>query len=177
MRSRSVLRDLRLVPMSEWPRHLRRARKILSYELGLGDAKVRAVLITSYYAAHHCAQAINQRSLDIAAFAERLKFRKIFGRLGKCAQRSPAYLRRALDRGICSAIRDSIVDAEGIEALIRALIAAFARFPREASYLTVLRAITPRPSLLKSANFESRNRLRRCAAQASELLQRDHAAP
>jgi hypothetical protein len=110
--------------MAEWPRHLRLARNILSDELGLDEGEAQVALITSYHAAHICAQAINQRSRDIAAFAERVKLRKIFGRLGKCAQRSPAYLRRALDHGVRSAI------SETIEALIHALVAALPDFQR-----------------------------------------------
>jgi len=109
MRPDSVLRDLAVVPMAEWPKHLRLARTILSDELGLDDARAQAVLIASYRASHACAHAINERSRDIAAFAERLKLRKIFRRVAKCARRSPAHLRRVLDRGVSSAIRDSIV--------------------------------------------------------------------
>lgn len=176
MRPDSVLRDLAVVPTADWPRHLRLARNILSDELGLDDARAHAMLFASYRAGHACAQAINERSRNIADFAACRKLRKIFTRVAKCARRSPAHLRRALDRGISPALRDSIVDAESIEALIHALVAAFARFPKEASSLTVLRAITPRSSLPKFANFESRNRLLRCFAEASDLLQQDYAA-
>jgi len=126
MRADSVLRDLAVVPMAEWPRHLRLARNILSDGLGLDDAKAQAVLNASCRASHACARAINQRSRDIADFAARLKLHKIFTRVAKCARRSPAHLRRVLDRAISTAIRDSIVDAESIETLIHALIAAFA---------------------------------------------------
>lgn len=73
-------------------------------------------------------------------------------------------------------IRDSIVDAESIEALIHAVVVACARFPKEAPSLTVLRAITQRSSLPKSANFESRNRLRHRFAEASDLLQQNYEA-
>ena len=172
----SVLRDLAVVPVTEWPRHLRLARNILSDELSLDDARAQAVLIASYRASHACAQKINQRSRDIAASAERLRLRKIFWRVAKCARRSPAQLRRVLDRGVSSAIRDSIVDGESIEALIHALVAAFARFPNEASSLTVLRAITSRSYLPRSANFDSRNRLCHRFAKVSDLLQQDYAA-
>ncbi len=175
MRPDSVIRDLAVVPIAEWPRHLRLARNILSDELGLDDARAQAVLIASCRASHACTQAINQRSRDIADFAARLKLRKIFTRVAKCARRSPAPLRRALDRG-CSAIHDNIVDAESIEELIHALVAAFASFPKEATSLTVLRAVTPRSSLPEGANFESRHRLRHSFAEASDLLQQDYSA-
>jgi hypothetical protein len=75
MRPDTVLRDLAVVPMAEWPRHLRLARNILSAELSLDDAKAQAVLIASFRASHACAQAINQRTRDIADFAACLKFR------------------------------------------------------------------------------------------------------
>jgi hypothetical protein len=176
MRPDSVLRDLAVLPTDEWPRHLRLARNILSAELGLDDAKAQAVLIASYRASHACAQAINQRSRDIADFTACLKLRKIFTRVAKCARRSPVRLRRALDSGICPTIHDNIVDAESVEELIHALVAAFARFPKEASSLTVLRAVKPRSSLPEGANFESRNCLRRCFAEASVLLQQDYSA-
>ena len=172
----SVIRDIAAVPIAEWPKHLHLARNILSDELGLDDVRAQAVLIASYGASHACAQAINERSREIADFATCLKLQQIFTRVAKCARRSPSPLRRVLDRSISSALGDNIVDAENIEALIHALVAAFARFPKEASSLTVLRAITPRSSLPKSANFESRNRLRRRFAEAADLLKQDYAA-
>jgi hypothetical protein len=176
MRPDSILRNLTVVPVAEWPKHLRVARKILTAELDLDDAKAQAVLIASFRASHACAQAINERSRDIADFAACLKLRKIFTRVAKCARRSPAHLRRVLDRDINSAIRDSIVDAESMGTLIDAIVAAFARFPKEASSLTVLRAIMPRSSLPASVNSESQNRLRRVFDEASNLLQQDYAA-
>jgi hypothetical protein len=175
MRADSVLRDLAVVPMAEWPRHLRLARNILSDELDLDGAKAQAVLIASYRASQTCAQAISQRSRDIADFMACLKLRKIFARVAKCARRSTAPLRRVLDRGVCSAIHDNTVDAESMAGLINALVAAFASFPKEESSLTILRAITPRSSLPTSANSDWYC-LRRRFAEASQLLQQDYEA-
>jgi hypothetical protein len=176
MRPDSVLRDLAVEPMAEWPKHLRLARSILSAELGVDNAKAQAVLIASFRASHACAQAINRRSRDIADFAARLKLHKIFTRLAKCARRSPAPLRRVLDRGVRYTIHPNIVDAESMGVLIDALVAAFASFPKEASSLTILRSLTPRSSLPRSANFDSRICLRHCFAEASVLLQEDYSA-
>jgi hypothetical protein len=62
----SVIGDIATLPMTAWPKHLRLARNILIDELALDEEKARAVLIASYGAGHPCAQAINQRSYDIA---------------------------------------------------------------------------------------------------------------
>jgi hypothetical protein len=176
MRPDSVLRNLAVAPVADWPKHLRLAGNILSAELGLDDAKAQAVLIASCRASHVCARAINQRSRDIDNLATCLSVHKIFARAAKCARRSPSHMRGVLDRAVSSAIRDSIVDAESMEALIDALVTAFARFPKEASSLTVLRAITPRSSLPPSVNFESRNHLRRRFDEASDFLQQDYSS-
>jgi hypothetical protein len=172
----SVIRDIAAVPMTEWPKHLRLARNILIDALALDDERARAVLIASYCAGHACAQAINQRSRDIADFAERLKLHKIFTRVARCARRSPAPLRRILDSSVRSTLHDTIVDAESVEALIEALVAAFASFPEEAPSLTVLRAMTLRSSIPEGTKSESRNRRRRCFSEASVLLKQDYSA-
>jgi hypothetical protein len=175
-RPESLTRDMAVLPVAEWPKHLRLARSILIDKRVFDEEKALAVLVASYCAAHACAQAINQRSRDIADFAQRLKLRKIFKRIAKCARRSPAPLRRLLDRGVGCAIHDRVVDAESIEALIQALIAAFASFPKEAPALTVLRAIAPLSSLLEDANIESPNCLDAYFAEASVLLQQEYSA-
>jgi hypothetical protein len=170
----SLLQDIPTASMTHGSKHLLIARKILIEELGLADARAKAVLIDSYRAAHSSAQAINQRSRDIADFAARARFRKIFKRMAKCARRSPARLRCVLDHDVASAIENDIVDSESAEALIHALVAAFASSPEEASSLAVLRALT-HSSLPKYGELDRRS-LRRCFAEASDFLQEDYSA-
>jgi hypothetical protein len=175
-RSESLIRNIAALPMAEWPKHLLLGRDILIDELALDDESARAVLINSYCAGHVCAQEIDQRSRDIADFAGRLKLRKIFLRISRCARRSPTPLRHALDSSVRSTIDHTTVDAESIEALIEDLIAAFARFPEEAPSFTVLRVITPRSSLPEGDKLESLRHLRRRFSEACDRLQQDYSA-
>ncbi|MBK5199053.1 MAG: hypothetical protein JJE37_12370, partial [Methyloceanibacter sp.] len=112
-------------------------------ELALDDDTTRALLFASFSAAHACARAINQRSPDTVDSVGRLKMRSMFARAGRCALRSPAALRRVLDSNVRSSVRHTIADAESMEAVFDGLVAAFASFPKEATSLTVLRALTP----------------------------------
>ena len=113
----AVIRQMRDRPPTEWPKHLRLARNILVEELSLDDAKALSVLTAAFQAAHACAQAIDKRSSDIAYLAQRRKVRGIFERIAKCARRSLANLRRALNAGIDSAFQDRVVDGESIDTL------------------------------------------------------------
>jgi hypothetical protein len=159
MRVESVARELRNVPTSEWPKHLRLAQKILIDELSLDDARALAVIVSSCRAAHSCAREINQRSRDIADFARRLKVRRIFERIANCARRSPANLQRVLNHGVHSAIDEEVIDTETIELLIDNLLAPFASVPRNEASLTALRATVPKSM---RSNINGR-RLRRVA--------------
>lgn len=58
-------------PPTEWPKHLRLARKILVEELSLDDAKALSILAAALQAAHACAQAKDNRSSDIAYLDQR----------------------------------------------------------------------------------------------------------
>lgn len=176
MRSESLLRELTAQPIVDWPKHLQLARKILIDEFTVHDDPARAVLLASFSAAHACAHAINQRARDAFDTAGCLKLRNIFSRVARCVRRSSASLRRILDSSVRSSVHHTIIDSESIEALVESVVAAFASFPKEASSLTVLRAITPRSSLPKGAKFESPARLRPYFAEASALLKEDYSA-
>ena len=112
-----VIRDMEVSPTTDWPKHLRLARKILVEELSLDDAKALSVAKATFQAAHACAQARDKRSSDIAYFAQRQKVRGIFERIANCARRSPAKLRRTLIDGIDSVFHGRVVDGEDIEKL------------------------------------------------------------
>jgi hypothetical protein len=175
MRLNSAIRDLTALPATEWPKHLRLAREILIDELAVDDDTARALLFASFSAAHACARAINQRSRDTVDSVGRLKMRSMFARVGRCALRSPAPLRHVLDSNVRSSVRHTIIDSESMEALIDSLVAAFASFPKEATSLTVLRAMTPRPSLPKLEKI-GRAGLRRCFADGAVLCKKDYSA-
>jgi hypothetical protein len=175
MRLDSAIRNLAALPATEWPKHLRFAREILIGELAVDDHTTRAVLFASFSAAHACARAINQRSRDTVDTASRLKVRSMFARAGRCALRSPASVRRVIDSNVRSSVPNTTIDSESMEALIDSLVAAFASFSTEATSLTVLRAITPRPSLPKFDQI-GRASLRRCFAEGAALLKEDYSA-
>ena len=175
MRLNSAIRDLTALPATEWPKHLRLAREILIDELAVDDDTARALLFASFSAAHACARAINQRSRDTVDSVGRLKMRSMFARVGRCALRSPAPLRHVLDSNVRSSVRHTSIDSESMEALIDSLVAAFALFPKEATSLTVLRAMTPRPSLPKLEKI-GRAGLRRCFADGAVFCKEDYSA-
>jgi hypothetical protein len=126
MRRDSAIRDLTVLPATEWPKHLRLAREILIDELAVDDDTTRALLFASFSAAHACARTINQRCRDTVDSVGRLKMRSMFARVGRCALRSPAALRRVIDSNVRSSVRHTIIDSESMEVLIDSLVAAFA---------------------------------------------------
>ena len=158
----------------EWPKHLRLARKILVDELSLDDAKALSVLDASFRAAHACAQAIDKRSSDIEYFAQRQKVRGIFERIAKCARRSPASLRRALNDGVGSSFDDQVVDGESIEILFDNLFAAFASAPRSEVSRTVLRATASKSAL--SDRKPTPAKVHRGLAKSAKFLKQDYSA-
>ena len=170
----SRLRDLTMLPMSDWPRHLRLARAILVDELGADDLAAD-VLRSSLSAAHGCAQRIDQRAQDAFNRGNRKSLRKVFVRLAKCANRLPASQRRVLDRKVSSSLGQEAIDSESIEGLIEVLITAFGRWPRTEPSLTVLRAVEPRSSttLLRRAFSEAAILLREDYSTLSALDQRE----
>ena len=158
----------------EWPKHLRLARKILVDELSLDDAKALSVLDASFRAAHACAQAIDKRSSDIEYFAQRQKVCGIFERIAKCARRSPASLRRALNDGVGSSFDDQVVDGESIEILFDILFAAFASAPRSEVSRTVLRATASKSA--RSARKPTPAKVHRGLAKSAKFLKQDYSA-
>lgn len=175
MRLDSALRDLRARPATEWPKHLRLARQILVDELNVDERTARAVLLACFAVAHGCARAINQRSRDGVNTAGSLKLRKVFARLARCVRRSPAVLRGVLDSDLRSFVRDTIMDAESMEALIDRLISAFATLPKQETSQTVLRAIVPRRSLPKLDKLDPAD-LQSRFAEASVFFKDEYSA-
>lgn len=75
-RVNSVIRDMRASPPTEWPKHLRLARKILVEELSLDDAKALSVLDAPFallmrvHKQSTSGPAISLISFDARRFAE-----------------------------------------------------------------------------------------------------------
>ena len=173
-RANSVIRNLRASPQTEWPKHLRLARKILVEELSLDDAKALSILEAAFQAAHTCAQAIDKRSSDIAYFDQRHKVRRIFERIANCARRSSANLRRALNDGVGSSFDGQVVDGESIEILFDNLFAAFASAPRSEVSKTVLRATASKSA--RSSKKLSPAKVRRSLIKSAKFLKQDYLA-
>ena len=168
-----VIRDMEVSPPTDWPKHLRLARKILVEELSLDDAKALSVAKATFQAAHACAQARDKRSSDIAYFAQRQKVRGIFERIANCARRSPAKLRRTLNDGIDSVFHGRVVDGEVIEKLFDKLLSAFASAPQSEVSRTVLRVMFPK---CMRAKLNDRSEVRSLFAESTSFLEQEYAA-
>ena len=172
-RANSVIQNLRASPLTEWPKHLRFARKILVEELSLDEAKALSVLTPTFQAAHVCAQAKDKRSSDIAYLNQQRKVHGIFERIANCARRSPANLRRALNNGTYSAFHDRVVDEESIEILFDNLFAAFASAPQSDVSPTVLRVMFPKHM---QAKLNDHSKVRSFFAESATFLKQEYAA-
>jgi len=144
-RLNSFVLDLKSKSTEEWPPHLRLAWKILQSELALSKETALSLLIKSVSAAHKCGQAINQRSADIAEFQTRIKLHDTLRRIGNCAKRAPAMLRRRLDERVIPLIRESTIDLEVIDAIFDGAVAAFREFPKGEASRTALREMCGMP--------------------------------
>lgn len=100
-----VLRNLTAQPVDDWPKHLRLAWEVLAKKRGVDNGTARAVLFASFSAARRCAQAIDQRSRTNVNAVAPSKLRKMFARIARCIRRSPASLRRVLNREVCSSVQ------------------------------------------------------------------------
>ena len=146
-RLNSFVLDLKSKPTDEWPPHLRRAWNILhsESELALFEEAALSLIIKSVSAAHKCAQAINQRSAEIAEFQTCTKLHDTLRRIAKCAKRAPARLRRLLDEQVVPLIREGTIDLEVIGAIFDAAVAAFREFPKVEASRTALREMCGMP--------------------------------
>ena len=139
--------DLKSKPTDEWPPHLRLAWNILNSgsELALSEQAVLSLIIKSVSAAHKCAQAINEKSADIAEFQTRIKLHDTLRRIAKCTKRAPAGLRRRLDEQVAPLRRESAIDLEVIDAIFDIAVAAFREFPKAEPSRTALREMCGMP--------------------------------
>jgi hypothetical protein len=97
-----LIRTLRQRSTSEWPRHVSSALEVLTLELKVDQQTALDLLIAAVSAAHRCASAVEQRALAQSRARARADVHKALLRIAKCAARSPAELRRSLDRSVGS---------------------------------------------------------------------------
>src|SRR6202521_4508534 len=97
-----LIRTLRQRSTSEWSRHLSSALEVLTVELKVDRHTALDLLIAAVSAAHRCACAVEQRALAQSRERARAAVHKALLRIAKCAARSPAELRRSLDRSVGS---------------------------------------------------------------------------
>src|SRR5436305_775368 len=111
----NVVRDLESTPPGNWPVHLTLASETLRQYRNLSEQEVPQIIIASIPAAHACAVKINRQIELIVANESRTKLRTAFKRIGNCANRASANLRRRLDAVLVDSIaHQEIVDLETI---------------------------------------------------------------
>ena len=136
-----LIRTLRQRSTSEWPRHVSSALEVLTLELKVDRQTALDLLIAAVSAAHRCACAVEQRALAQSRARARADAHKALLRIAKCAARSPAELRRSLDRSVGSVLGLGIVDAEVLQHLLHRAAEVFRKFRKMPAAATALKAM------------------------------------
>ena len=128
---------LRAAAPTNWPRHLAQAFAILEK---IDEPGARDLLIETVAAAFACARAIDDRVMARSREEAREKAKKAFARLANCVARSPAELRRRLDRMAKTVLSRGTCDAEDLQRLVHRTGEVFRKSDDEPA-TTALRAM------------------------------------
>jgi hypothetical protein len=126
---------------TSWPRPLSPAFEILTVKLDVEEQGARDLLIEAVSAAHVCARAVDAMVMAQSREASRANAHKALIRLGKCAQRAPAELRRHLDRAVRTVLSRGTIDAVDVQRLIHRTGQVFRKFRKVAAAETALKAM------------------------------------